>query len=202
MKRIIFDVGANNGSDSIDLAKSDNNTIVYAFEPTPYLINILKEITKDLDNYNIIEKAVSNYNGKSEFNVAGQADWGCSSLLKFSDKSKTEWVGRDDFKVTETIEVEVIKLEDFIISNNIEYIDHLHVDTQGSDLNVLLGMGEKINIIKRGRIEAASKKDILYEGQNYLDDCLEFLKNNNFKIINITSNDVHNNEVNIEFNKR
>jgi FkbM family methyltransferase len=202
MKKIFFDVGANYGTDSIHIAEYDKESVVYAFEPTPVLFDYLIDKTKHLSNYHVIKKAVSDYNGKANFNIAGQSDWGCSSLLEFSEKSKTEWIGRDDFKVTEVIEVDVIRLDDFIIQNNITHIDNLHVDTQGSDLNVLLGLGDKINIVKNGKIEAATKNDILYKEQNLLKDCVDFLDSNNFEITNIWENDIYGNEVNIEFKEK
>jgi FkbM family methyltransferase len=202
VQKIFFDVGANFGTSSIHLAKSDPDTLVYAFEPTPELILYLKTKTFYLKNYNVVGKAVSDFDGKATFNIAGQADWGCSSLLEFSDNSKTEWPGRTDFSVTKQIEVDVIRLDNFIIKNNIDKIDYLHCDTQGSDLDVLYGLGEKISIIKEGAIEAATKQDILYKNQNNLIECIEFLKMNNFEIISVTSNDPQFNEANIHFKNK
>ncbi len=45
-----------------------------------------------------------------------------------------------DFNVTDTIDVDVIKLKDFINDNNIDKIDYLHCDVQGHDLEVLIGL--------------------------------------------------------------
>ncbi len=202
MKKIFFDVGANFGTSSLQIAKNDPDTIVYAFEPTPELILHLKRSSFGLKNYHVIGKAVSDYEGKATFNIAGQADWGCSSLLEFSEKSKTEWPGRSDFVVTRQIEVQVIRLYNFIILNDIEVIDYFHCDTQGSDLDVLYGMADKISIIKEGTIEAAVKPEILYKNQNNLIDCIEFLKMNNFEIISINSNDPAFNEANIHFKNK
>ena len=200
MKKIFFDVGANDGRDSIHIA-NDPNWLVYGFEPTPYLINKIKGQIKNKPNYTLIEKAVSNFIGTSQFNIAGQRDWGCSSLLEFSDKSRTEWPGRTDFKVTETIQVDVITLEKFIEENQISTIDFLHIDTQGSDLNVLKGLGSYIDIVKAGVLEAANKPDILYFNQNTKEDCVNFLQEKGFTIKNIRNNDPYSNEINIEFGK-
>lgn len=202
MKKIFFDVGANFGTTSLQIAKNDPEMIVYAFEPTPELILHLKRCSSNLENYNVVGKAVSDYEGKATFNIAGQADWGCSSLLEFSEKSKTEWPGRTDFVVTRQIEVEVIRLYNFIMLNDIEIIDYFHCDTQGSDLDVLYGLGDKISIIKEGVIEAAAKRDILYKNQNDYLECIEFLKMNNFEIIAVHSNDPDTNEVNIHFKNK
>lgn len=199
---IFFDIGANDGGWSVNLARDNPNFKVYAFEPTPRMCEIIKSKSHELKNYRLIEKAVSDFDGLAEFKVAGQADWGCSSLLDFSDKSRTEWPGRTDFHVTQTIQVEVMRLDSFIEQEGIEEIEYLHVDTQGSDLKVLMGMGDHIAIIKRGVIEAAAKKDILYLGQNTQDQCVEFLTKKNFEIEKIWQNDPMGNEVNIEFFKR
>ena len=196
---IMFDVGANNGSSSISFAKQNANAIVYAFEPTPVLINTIKHATSEMKNYILTEAAVSDYNGRAMFNISGNGDWGCSSLLPLSENAKTEWNGRTDMFVTEVVEIDVIRLDTFIQEHNIPCINYLHVDTQGSDLNVLRGMGEYIHIIKEGVLEAAAKPDILYVGQNSMESSIEFLQNNSFQITKIEANDMSINEVNIYF---
>ena len=201
-KKIFFDVGANDGSSSIHVAEKDSNCLVFAFEPTKKLYNELKEKTSHLKNYIVIPKAVSDFNGIEKFYIAGQADWGCSSLLKFSNKSKTEWPGRTDFVVTEEIYVDVIRLDDFMEENKISKIDFLHIDTQGSDLNVLKGLGDKIRFVSEGIMEAANKDEILYLNQNNKQESINFLENNGFNIVNIFPNDSEHNEVNIVFKKK
>jgi FkbM family methyltransferase len=200
-EKVVFDVGANNGSSSVPLAIANPNCLVFAFEPTPEMINVIESKIVGLNNYVIVPKAVSDYNGIAEFNVAGNSDWGCSSLLKFSKKSQTDWPGRTDFNVTYKLNVDVIRLDTFIEENNITKIDHLHIDTQGSDLNVMKGLGQYLNIVSEGTMEAGTSDDILYEGQNKLNDCIKFLLLNAFKVVDVNSNDVFCNEVNIVFKK-
>ena len=200
-EKVVFDVGANNGSSSIPLAISNPTHLVFAFEPTPEMIKIIQSQVVSLENYVIVPKAVSDYDGTAEFNVAGNWDWGCSSLLNFSNKSQTEWPGRTDFSVTYKLNVDVIRLDTFIKENLINKIDYLHIDTQGSDLNVLKGLGEYLEIVNEGTMEAATSDDILYEGQNKLNDCIKFLLLNRFKVLDVNSNDIFCHEVNIVFKK-
>jgi FkbM family methyltransferase len=200
--KVYFDVGANNGYTSVPVATRYQDTVVYAFEPTPEMIQEIECKIIGFDNYILTKKAVSNYNGKARFNVAGHSDWGCSSLLEFSEKSKTDWPGRTDFDVTREIEVDVIRLDSFIEEYGITKIDYLHIDTQGSDLKVLEGMGKYIDIVVEGGMEAAAKEDILYKGQNTQEQSIEFLENNGFEITNIQINDEYHNEVNIYFRKK
>jgi FkbM family methyltransferase len=199
---VFFDVGANNGHTSVAIAKKNPNVRVFAFEPTPRMAAEIESKTAGLKNYMLTRKAVSDHAGKAKFKVAGQGDWGCSSLLEFSERSRTEWPGRTDFVVTEEIEVEVIRLDKFIEENGIETIDFLHIDTQGSDLNVLKGLGKYLSLVKQGAMEAAAKPDILYRGQNTRDESIAFLEANGFEILGVQDNDDQRNEVNIFFKKK
>ena len=198
-----FDVGANSGTDSLRVAGSRSDAIVYAFEPTPRLIEHLKSSSVGLNNYIVVPKAVSNYNGETTFYISGNADWGCSSICEFNNNLEETWPGRKDFKVTDQVKVDVIKLVDFIKDNNIESIDYLHVDAQGQDLEVLMGLEDKINIVKAGVIEMPTSHNTkLYKNQKYLkDDAINFLKEKGFQIVGVNSNDAQCNEVNIFFSK-
>lgn len=199
-KRILFDIGANDGSTSIPWL-DDTNNIIYAFEPTPQLCqNIINRVGNN-SQYNLFQYAVSDYEGVSRFNIAATHDWGTSSLLEYSDNSKIKWPDRTDFIVTEIIETKVIRLDSFIKENNIAYINYLHIDTQGSDLNVLKGLGEYISIVEEGVVEAAYKKDILYKNQNTINETCELLIKYGFTIMKIWSNDQYDNEGNIQFKR-
>jgi FkbM family methyltransferase len=129
MTKIYFDVGANNGDSCIHYLNEGN--IVYGFEPTPRMINIIKSKVGNNPNYRLIPVAVSDVEGKSTFKISGQADWGCSSLCTFSDNLNETWPGRTDFKLTEEIEIDVIRLDSFVEKEGITEIEHLHVDVQG-----------------------------------------------------------------------
>lgn len=202
-KTIVLDVGANNGSSCIDMALSSPMTMVYAFEPTPKMIEAIRKKTEHLSNYTIVPCAVCDYNGSAKFHIAGKRDWGCSSLNSFNDNLEKTWPGRDDFTVTDEIWVKVYRLDTFMEENNISHIDFLHVDVQGKDLEVLFGLGQYIKDVKKGVIEMPmSHEKKLYKDQKYIaSDAIEFLKKNKFTITKMTYNDVFENEVNIYFEK-
>lgn len=183
--KVIFDVGANNGDSTLHMAKGN---IIYAFEPTPEMCEEIKIKTSGINDYHLIQKAVSNFNGKAKFNIAGHNDWGCSSLYEFTNKLAPEWAWRTDFHFTKQIEVDVIRLDNFCAENHITKIDYFHCDTQGSDLKVLEGLGEYISIVQEGVIEVAANADVaLYKGtENTLLQAVEFLTNNGFRDLHIT----------------
>lgn len=200
--RVHIDVGANEGKDALHFARHEPQTLVIAFEPVPELADRIRNQSTHLKNLIVVQSAVSDYEGTSILNISPESQYGdysCSSLLSFSEKSKTDWPGRQDFEVIKQISVDVIKLDSFIISNDITHIDYLKIDTQGNDLKVLKGLGNLLSIVREGNLEAGNKEDILYSGQNTKNESIAFLQENGFEIIHIESNDIHTNEVNIYF---
>lgn len=188
MSEIIFDVGANDGKTYLGDAMAGHR--VYAFEPTPKLIQEIKAQSwfTSLPNYRLIEKAVSIENGKATFNIAGRGDWGCSSLLEFSDNLEVTWPGQT-LTVTDKVEVETIRLDTFIEQHDepIPYISFLHVDTQGHDLVVLKSLGKYIDIVRAGCVEVPQSVRVhLYKNQHSREEMVDFLQSNGFTINRIT----------------
>ena len=201
---IIFDVGANDGKTFYNHIFDSRNKI-FAFEPTRELINSIKTWSINFPNYFLIECAVGETEGIFDLNVAGHHDWGCTSLLEFNEGLDKTWPGRDDFFVSHVQKnTEVIRLDSFIKKNSdIVSIDYLHIDTQGTDLQVLKSLGDYINIVKEGCMESSMDASVsLYKNQHTNKDCYEFLEKNNFSITNVQPNDKFNNEVNIYFNNK
>ena len=197
--KTFFDVGAERGTDSIPIAKTNSDILFYAFEPNPYMVEHLKKETAGLSNYIIIPKAVSNYNGVSNFNINKFGPVGVSSLLEYSEKAKTNWRSFA-LNVDEKVDVDVITLESFIKEHNIKKIDFFHCDTQGSDLNVLKGLGEYIHIIVEGQVEAAILHESLYVNQNTYQETMSFLASKGFEILSMKAEGSQR-ECNIHFKK-
>jgi FkbM family methyltransferase len=196
--KIMFDIGCNNGKDSDYYVH--NNYQVFAFEPTPKLCDDLRSRFKNNCNFFLIEKAISNKEGKMKFNIVDYPHRGCSSLLNFIPDTTLFWDNYVNATVIESIHIDVIRLDSFIKMLDIKTIDYFHCDIQGLDLSALESLGTYISIVKEGQIEVANKRNVLYENSNnYIEDVINFLEKNNFIIKNITSNDIYNNESNLQF---
>ena len=211
-KNNIFDVGAFNGLDGLILALKNPNIMVHAFEANPDLIKIIKINKKKIElykkvkikNYKINNFAVTNRNCKLKFNVAKNPT--VSSLNEFSKNIDKTWPGYKEAHCTviKKIKVEGITLEKYCSHNKIKKINYLHIDTQGSDLNVLRGLKNNINIVDEGVLEAAvDKKNSLYQTNHTVKETKKFLNNKNFKISKIESVDENiKKEKNIYFYKK
>lgn len=207
---LVPEIGANSGETGIALALQNRNMHVIAFEPVPEMVATITanyqkavEVHGQLTNYSLVKAAVSDFDGDAKFNVAGQEDWGCSSLNTFSDGLDKTWPGREDFKVTQKIPVNVIRLDTFFKDISFQYIAHMHCDTQGSDIKVLNGMGEYRQCLARGVIECATSKSVaLYKEQHTIEDVvIDFLRWG-YEIDRILGNDPFLNEINVNFTNR
>lgn len=185
---VIFDVGANNGSSFSSVATAFPWIHVYAFEPTPELLTDLRQRLSRHRNYHIIAKAVGETEGPTTFNVAGSADWGCSSVLEFSDHVAETWLGRADLRVTNQIQVDMIRLDSFVREHRIQAIDFLHIDTQGTDVAVLKSLGKEISRVRAGVVEVPQSESVmLYKNQHTRQEAIDFLTTHGFEIWKTTS---------------
>jgi FkbM family methyltransferase len=222
---VLFDVGANRGQDSLDKTKNDININTWAFEPIPEFYDHIDLARKNglswkhlwqeeisgasyEDRYHVYPIALSNYDGESSFYIADadiNGDWGVSSLYTFVDNVNNSWPGRNDLKTTRTINVKVSRFDTWYQTNGIvlDKIDFFHCDAQGSDLKVLQGMGDLINLIQQGVVECARDEQAkLYKENHTIHEMQDFLNSQGFEIIRTEANDIWSNESNIYFRKK
>lgn len=103
----------------------------YGFEANPEIFNKIPKIIKLFPGVNIYNKAISNSNGNLKFYISSN-DGASSSLSKF-DKN---W-NNSSIQMIKTIDVEAIKLSEFLEKNKIFDVDDYVSDLQGYDLLVL-----------------------------------------------------------------
>ena len=207
MKKCLIEVGAFDGKDSLEYHKNGFN--VYTFEPNKTLFLDLFEKTKNIENYNVFNKAVCSFNGKTTFNICKRG--GASSILKFKDNETLEkhW-GKDRTDIHysgESYEVETTRLDTFIEEQGLEntIIDFIHIDAQGIDLECLKSVGKYIKNIVEGVVETVKNKDksiYIEQNENTLVNIEQFLIENDFEIINVVKNDHTECEFNVYFKKK
>ncbi len=121
---IIVDLGANSGLVSLyvhDICKK-----VYAIEPTKDHLGILKDIIKtlDIDNIKCCECAISDVTGEKDFFVS-DTNSTMNTLIENNNVKKVE-------------KVKTYKLIDFFKINDIERVDFLKMDIEGSEVPIIL----------------------------------------------------------------
>ena len=130
----IIEIGANDGGNT---SKFFKDAMIWSFEPNPFLAKTLRYKFRNNTNIQIIEKAVGDFDGTSTFNIS--ADGQSSSLYELSTFSKEN----TKIKYVSQVLVDVIRMDTFLIQNNIDIIDYFHCDAQGNDLTILKSFGDK-----------------------------------------------------------
>ena len=141
-KLIALDVGAQGGFfESNIFAKKYNNFFdSIVVEP---LSNEAEKLSKQ--NYKVITKGLWSTNCKKKLYVLGKR-LGSSSMYKPSkDNYDLYNFKKKDFSlfdITNEIEVECTTANESLNKLNIKHLDFLKIDTQGSELEILKGLGE------------------------------------------------------------
>jgi FkbM family methyltransferase len=137
----IFDIGANKGHYTlmlIDNLKSkfkDKTLVFHLFEPQP--IQLLQEVLNDHSELNIIinKNAVGNKNGFIElFSESEGSEHATTVDRVLTDNHK--------YKNFATNLVPMIRLDQYMIDNNLGYINFIKIDTEGNEFDVLKGLGD------------------------------------------------------------
>jgi FkbM family methyltransferase len=178
--RIYFDVGAHNGLDGFNALESNKYDKCYAFEIDKRMIQHILSNSKIYgDRYLLTNKAVGSKRGNLLFKSFKKTDVGSLHELDINSIQ-----GRGDaFDVVDKYNVDIITLFDFCKENNIDRIDYLHIDTQGNDYEVILGLGDYIDIVNEGILECydETQKNLYKNTTNTLKNCEEYLKSKGFE---------------------
>lgn len=128
--KTMFDLGANAGTWSLLADTLIPNTVIHAFEPIPKYQENFLHTTKNLSNTTLHKVGVGAENKKAKFNFAGHS----SSFLEVSQNLLKMFP--NEKKVGE-IEVDMVRLDDYVIKNKIAFPDLMKLDVEGYELEVL-----------------------------------------------------------------
>jgi FkbM family methyltransferase len=134
---VIIDAGANCGHLSIFFSKLvGDKGLVYAFEPDSFnikRINKNRELNKDLsDNIKIEELLLWNENKLVDFYEAGTVG------------SSAVWIPDTD----KCVKKEAIRIDDWVMKNNISKLDFIKMDIEGAEIEALQGCVRTIQNLK------------------------------------------------------
>tara|TARA_B100001057_G_scaffold501123_2_gene620841 strand:+ start:1913 stop:2626 length:714 start_codon:yes stop_codon:yes gene_type:complete len=153
-----IDIGAHKGKYTDLISKYYELKKVYMFEPQTKMLKFLKKKYKNKrKKIAIYNYGISNKNELRNFYI-NKHDL-TSSIKKLNPKNKylnlkSKLFGTDlKGMIKEELNIKTIKLKTFFSEKKIKKIDLIKIDTEGHELEVLLGLGDKIKIIKALLIE-------------------------------------------------
>ena len=169
---LLFDVGANHGQTVTKFKKYFPKSIVHSFEPSKLCFETLHQVHSSTDGVIINNKAVGKEKGSLEFN-----EYAWSSLNSLLKRSFT------GSKIIDNYHVDIISIDDYCKENNIDKINLLKTDTEGFELNVLMGAEQMMN---ENKIQFVYSEIFFYEnyiGQSSFGDIYNFLLSKGFSLV-------------------
>ena len=182
---LYVDVGAHKGEMINTILHNFTVKKIFAFEPNPECSNTLKKIKKN--NLKIFEFALGNKKGNKDLNIGYISSM--SSINNINNKSlysklKKIVIGLFYFQSSvykKKIRIKVKTLSEILVKNKIKKIDLLKIDTEGYELNVLIGLEKFIEKTKIILLECHYDDSLI---KNYnLRSLNFFFTNNKFKLI-------------------
>jgi 2-O-methyltransferase len=175
--RVWIDVGAHLGEGTLDEALRDPNLLVFAFEPN---WTLARQIMGRATNFVVLPIAVSDSDGYADFflNVRD----GSSSLAKMEESGIAHWK-HTKYEVTSTIVVQTMRLDTFMRLADLQSVDYLKVDAEGADLRAVQSAGDRLQDIRRIKLEVDIAPDRLYRGAPSHDEVVEFMTQNGFALV-------------------
>ncbi len=155
---IVLDVGAHKGETINIFLKNFKIKKIISFEASPKnflkLKNNLKNLSKKFQNSEIIIEniALSNEKKKIQFK---QFDESSSSTISEIDESSSYY--KKKYKILnlfgnkknyQIINLQTLKLSDYLLENKIGTIDFLKIDTEGTELEIIQGLDKNIEKVK------------------------------------------------------
>lgn len=172
-----LDVGANRGQTIEMFQRVFKTPVIHAFEPASDMFEELraKSFPGRVTLHNF---ALGNCNEKREFiNLANPC---LSSFLKLDHHDDNCF---KDIGVKNKEVVEVRTVDWFLSQNRIDAVDLLKIDTQGFDMQVLLGTADSLRrgMVKNVLVELNFVR--LYENQNKATAVMDFLADNRIHLV-------------------
>jgi len=127
---VIVDAGANIGVACIWLLANNPGATLVAFEPAPDNFAFLKQNLEHIEGVTLYQEALGDHAGTVELHLATHG--AVHSIVDVG-------VG------SETVSVPMVTLGDRLDSHSITHVDLLKLDVEGSELDVIQGLGERLD---------------------------------------------------------
>ena len=155
--KLLIDIGAHKGESIKLFSKNFIIKKIISFEASPINFEYLKKKIKDnKQGYNNTEIVLENTALGAEDKIIefNQFNESSSSTIKEIDKESNYYKRKfrlinflNNKETYQKIKIKISKLKDYIEINNIKKIDFMKIDTEGYELEILLGLESKIKLV-------------------------------------------------------
>jgi len=167
---VIVDCGANDGSDTADLARLLPEATIHAFEPVPAVFEKLRRNTEFSPNVRRHRLALSDCDGTATMHLSSGGTDAASSLLP----PKESLALNPHIVFEETCEVPCLTLDTWAVSYDCPRVDLLWLDMQGSELSMLKAAPRVLSTVSVIHMEVVQSE--VYQGNPLLPDVESWLR--------------------------
>jgi FkbM family methyltransferase len=178
----IVEAGSSDGVDTFRLARHFPKHEIFALEPVREQYDKTKSRVRDLENVKTFNLALSSVTGVVDLFLGKSGDgisgMGSSSLLE-PREHLNEF---PNIHFSENRKVQAITFEEFIYSNNVNFVDLLWLDIQGLEITVLAQCPKIIQErVKCIHVEVSRIE--LYKGMPNYGEVIRFLNDIGFDVV-------------------
>lgn len=180
MKKTLVYVGLNYGGGLYN--KINLYDVIVGVEPIPEIFYFVAQNLKQMNlssdkKIYLFKNALSDYEGKSKFYLSSNASYVSSSLSTWKNNTAKEIYPH--IQQSGEIEVSVKRLDKILKQLQIDYIDCLITDTQGSDYKILTSVKSFIDNKKIKTIQCENYIKHVYDNlENKFEDTKSLLEKN------------------------
>lgn len=170
-KHAVFDVGANRGQSFVRLRNLLTGAQIHCFEPVPETFSELEKTVAGDDLAKVRQAALSSKCGRARFtSVHGE---------------NNHFVGDGSEATENEIEVEVLTGDQYCQQMGIEEIDFLKIDTEGYDLDVLLGFADMLRRRRVAYLQVECSTNLDNRFHVHLERFIHFLHPFNYRLCDL-----------------
>jgi FkbM family methyltransferase len=173
-----FDVGAHLGETSFARAESNPNLRVIAFEPN---LALASQTFQRVSNFQILPIAIGEQTGLTTFHLNTFS--AASSILPMDESARQQWIGGEVLSHDAQITVPVMRLDDVMNWLGIQQVDFLKIDAQGADFGVVKSLGDRLQDVRKIKLEVTTTAQQLYIGAATKNEIIEYLTSRGFALI-------------------
>jgi FkbM family methyltransferase len=175
----IFDCGANIGFVSYQFYKRFRNSKIHGFEPNVVVFEKLVSFLKqESDNFVFNNAGISDTNGSLDFYKNNNT--GTSSFLEPNDFHLSHMARK-----YQKIEVPIVSIGNYCVTNNIDEIGILKLDIEGFELKAMMGCSEFLKNDKIDFVFTEVNFIPTYQDQPLLEDIIAYMRQYKYYPYNI-----------------
>ncbi len=179
---VVMEAGASGGEDTVEWARVNGVTKIYAFEPEPKSFETLKTKTAPFNNVSLSSLGLGKQKGEHTFYISTNENAPGSLGVSSSIKEPLEHLSfHPGIKFEESCTIQIVNLDQWAAEHHVEAIDIAWLDMQGGEFDVLASSPRMLATMKVIFTEVSLKP--MYKDAPLYMEFRKWLESNGFEVV-------------------